>query len=242
MLLEALNHCHSDIGKKYGIIIIGGDIMKLYLSSYRVGNETNELLKWKQEHGNKIFVIPNAVDVFPDGERKTSGIQDKCKDLEQLGFETQILDLRNFFYHKEDLSNHIKDVNAFYVIGGNVFVLRTAMKLSGFDEILVDLSKLENYLYSGFSAGICVLAKDLHGIHLADSYEADPYNYQKTIWEGIGLIDYMPVPHFDTQNHPESPLMYDVVKYLEENDLKYKTLHDGEVLIEDTTPNKNLKR
>ena len=216
--------------------------MKLYLSSYRTGNNIDELLKWKEEHGNKIFVIPNAVDVFSDGERKTSGIQDKCKDLETLGFETQVLDLRNFFNKKEELVDYIKGVSAFYVIGGNVFVLRAAMKMSGFDEILLELSKSEDYLYSGFSAGICVLAKDLHGIHLADEPEADPYQYGKIIWEGIGIIDYMPVPHFDTLSHPESPLMHDVVKYLEENNLKYKTLHDGEVLIEDTIQDKKMKR
>ena len=216
--------------------------MKLYLSSYRTGNNIDELLKWKEEHGNKIFVIPNAVDVFSDGERKTSGIQDKCKDLETLGFETQVLDLRNFFNKKEELVDYIKGVSAFYVIGGNVFVLRTAMKMSGFDEILLELSKSQDYLYSGFSAGICVLAKDLHGIHLADEPEADPYQYGKIIWEGIGIIDYMPVPHFDTPSHPESPLMYDVVKYLEENNLKYKTLHDGEVLIEDTIQDKKMKK
>lgn len=216
--------------------------MKLYLSSYRTGNKTDELLKWKNTYGNKIFVIPNAVDIYPDGERKLSGIKDKCKDLEKLGFEIQILDLRRFFNKKEELLNYINGVNAFYVIGGNVFVLRTAMKLSGFDEILMDLSKSEEYLYSGFSAGICVLAKDLHGIHLVDSFVEDPYNYQEIIWEGIGLIGYMPVPHFDTPNHPETQLMYDVVKYLEENKLKYKTLHDGDVLIEDTLQNNNLKR
>lgn len=216
--------------------------MKLYLSSYRTGNNIDELLKWKEEHGNKIFVIPNAVDVFSDAERKTSGIQDKCKDLEMLGFETQVLDLRNFFNKKEELVDYIKGVSAFYVIGGNVFVLRAAMKMSGFDEILLELSKSQDYLYSGFSAGICVLAKDLHGIHLADEPEADPYQYGKIIWEGIGIIDYMPVPHFDTPSHPESPLMYDVVKYLEENNLKYKTLHDGEVLIEDTIQDKKMKR
>lgn len=216
--------------------------MKLYLSSYRTGNNIDELLKWKEEHGNKIFVIPNAVDVFSDGERKTSGIQDKCKDLETLGFETQVLDLRNFFNKKEELVDYIKGVSAFYVIGGNVFVLRAAMKMSGFDEILLELSKSQDYLYSGFSAGICVLAKDLHGIHLADEPEADPYQYGTIIWEGIGIIDYMPVPHFDTPSHPESPLMYDVVKYLEENNLKYKTLHDGEVLIEDTIQDKKMKR
>lgn len=105
------------------------------------------------------------------------------------------------------------------------------MKLSGFDEYLKEIST-SDYLYAGFSAGICVLAKDLHGIHLADDLEADPYEYGKIIWDGIGLIDYMPVPHYDTPNHPESHLMYEVVDYLQENNLPYKTLKDGEVIIE----------
>lgn len=213
---------------------LGVDTMKLYLSSYRTGNDVEELLKWKEVHENKILVIPNAVDMFPDGERKTNGIQDKCKDLEILGFEPEVLDLRNFFNKKEELANYIKRANAFYVIGGNVFVLRTAMKMSGFDEILIELSKSEDYLYSGFSAGICILAKDLHGIHLADDINADPYKYGKTIWDGVGLIDYMPVPHYDTSEHPESHLMYGVVEYLQNNNLSYKTLKDGEVIIENT--------
>ena len=30
--------------------------MKLYLSSYKVGNQTKELKEWIDEHGNKIFL------------------------------------------------------------------------------------------------------------------------------------------------------------------------------------------
>lgn len=215
--------------------------MKLYLSSYRVGNKKEELINWIKENGNHIFVIPNAVDVFPDGERKTNGIFDKCKDLEELGFCTEILDLRNFFGKKQEMIDFINDRKAFYVIGGNVFVLRTAMKLSGFDEYLKEISVLPNYLYSGFSAGICVLANDLHGIHLADQPGADPYKYGKIMWEGIGLIDYMPVPHYDTPNHPESSLMYEVVNYLQQNNLPYKTLQDGDVIV-DSINTKNRKK
>ena len=183
-----------------------------------------------------MLVIPNDLDVFEDSERKTNGILDKCEDLQELGFETQILDLRNYFNKEDELRRYLQDYNSFYVLGGNVFVLRQAMKLSGFDNYLNDISKLDNYLYAGFSAGICVLAKDLHGIHLADKPEKDPYNYGNIIWDGIGIIDYMPVPHFDTPEHPESHLMYDVVKYLQDNNLPYQTLRDGDVIIE---PEKN---
>lgn len=187
-----------------------------------------------------MLVIPNALDVFEDSERKTNGILDKCKDLQELGFETQILDLRNYFNKEDELRRYLQDYKSFYVLGGNVFVLRQAMKLSGFDNYLNDISKLDNYLYAGFSAGICVLAKDLHGIHLADKPEKDPYNYGNIIWDGIGIIDYMPVPHFDTPEHPESHLMYDVVKYLQDNNLPYQTLRDGDVIIE-PVKNRTLK-
>lgn len=209
--------------------------MKLYLSSYKLGNDI-ELLKEWVKNNNKMLVIPNALDVFEDSEKKTNGILDKCKDLQELGFETQILDLRNYFNKEDELRRYLQDYNSFYVLGGNVFVLRQAMKLSGFDNYLNDISKLDNYLYAGFSAGICVLAKDLHGIHLADKPEKDPYNYGNIIWDGIGIIDYMPVPHFDTPEHPESHLMYDVIKYLQDNNLPYQTLRDGDVIIE---PEKN---
>ena len=210
--------------------------MKLYLSSYKLGNDV-ELLKEWVKNNQKILVIPNALDVFEDSERKTNGVLDKCKDLQDLGFETRILDLRNYFNKEDELRQYLKDYNSFYVLGGNVFVLRQAMKLSGFDNYLNDISKLDNYLYAWFSAGICVLAKDLHGIHLADEPEKDPYNYGSIIWNGVGIIDYMPVPHFDTPEHPESHLMYDVVKYLQNHNLSYKTLHDGDVIIESVQNN-----
>lgn len=198
--------------------------MKLYLSSYRLGNEQKVLQKWIANNNNKILVIPNALDAFEDSDRKTSGIIDKCKDLEQIGFETQIFDLRKYFRNSKQMREDIKNYNTFYVLGGNVFILRKAMKLSGFDEYLKEISILPNYLYSGFSAGICVLSKNLHGIDLADEPNKEPYNYGEIIWEGIGLIDYMSVPHFDTPNHPESHLMYNVVSYLEEK--------DGDVFLE----------
>ena len=216
--------------------------MKLYLSSYRTGNHTEELEKWIEENGKDILVITNAVDVYHDGERKMSGIIDKCRDLEKLGFEPKILDLRNYFGKKDELFKFLKERRAYYAIGGNTFVLRTAMKLSGFDDYLKEIALLPNYLYSGFSAGICVLANDLRGIHIVDQCDIFPYEIKETIWEGIGLIDYMPVPHYDTPEHKESSFMYDVVNFLKKSNLPYRTLRDGEVIIEDLSINKKIQQ
>lgn len=203
--------------------------MNLYLSSYRLGNDVEMLKKWN-ENNKKILVIPNALDIYEDSERKTNGIIDKCDDLVKLGFEYEILDLRKYFGKEEELRIYLQNYNSFYVLGGNVFVLRQAMKLSGFDNYLRSICNDSNYLYAGFSAGICVLAQDLHGMHLVDAPDKDPYSTKKIIWEGVGLIDFMPVPHYDTPNHSESNLMYDVVKYLQENNLPYQTLKDGEII------------
>ena len=212
--------------------------MKLYLSSYRIGNRSEELRSWIKKHDNKILVIPNALDIYLDSKRKNDGILEKCQDLENIGFKVEILDLRNYFSNNELLREKLEEYRAFYVLGGNVFVLRQAMFLSGFDNYLKEISDKKDYLYAGFSAGVCVLASDLHGFELVDDQSEDPYNYGKTIWTGIGLIDYNIVPHFDTPSHPESPLMYSLVSYLQKENKKYKTLKDGEVIIEDITYNK----
>lgn len=45
--------------------------MKLYLSSYKLGNKKEELEKWIKEHNNKICLIPNSRDIYPESERKS---------------------------------------------------------------------------------------------------------------------------------------------------------------------------
>ena len=215
--------------------------MQLYLSSYRLGNSKNILETWKKENENKIVVIPNAVDVFPDGDRKIAGIDDKCNDLKAIGFETTVLDLRNYFDKQDELLEYLKDKKAFYVIGGNVFTLRRAMKLSGFDNYLLSKIDDDNVLYSGFSAGICVLADNLKGLDLVDQPDIDPYNYGSIIYNGVGIIDYLPVPHYKS-NHPESEAMNEVVKYLESNGLPYKTLCDGDVIVENSSKKQEAKK
>ena len=71
--------------------------MKLYLSSYKLGNKIEELKKWITEHNNKICLIPNSRDVYPDGERKTAGIQADAEELTDLGFDVTILSLKDYF-------------------------------------------------------------------------------------------------------------------------------------------------
>ena len=146
--------------------------MKLYLSSSKIGNQEQELKKWLENSKNKkAAFIANARDMSPEGEHKTTSIQKDADELAALGFEIIPLDLRNYFGKKEELRSFLQEIHAFYVIGGNTFVLRKAMKLSGFDELLLEFAKSSDYLYIGYSAGICCLCKDMTAISIMDEPE-----------------------------------------------------------------------
>ncbi len=206
--------------------------MKLYLSSYKIGNKKEELKKWINEHGNKICLIPNSKDGYPEGERKTNSIQADVDELTGLGFDVTIISLKDYFNNKEVLLNRLKQFNSFYIIGGNVFTLRQAMYLSGFDEYLKTIKDNPNFLYAGYSAGICVLAKDMHGLDVCDDPNINPYGID-TIWNGLGYFDYIFLPHYKS-NHKETQLIDASVDYCNKNNIKYKTLRDGDVIIQET--------
>ena len=172
--------------------------MKLYLSSEGLGNKQYILEEWKNNNGNKILVIPNSKD-YVDEETRKNKIEDKTKCLADMGFEIKILDLREYFNKEQALINDIKEYNCFFVIGGNVFVLRQAMKLSGFDKYIKEVSDKEGYLYIGYSAGCCVLSPTLKCLDLVDK-PINPYNNEPVIYDGIDLIDYVFVPHYKS-NH-----------------------------------------
>ena len=204
--------------------------MKLYLSSYKLGDKEGEIKKWIDVNGNKIALIPNSRDIYEDGERKMSGINKDSEQLKEIGFDVSIISLKDYFGKYDKLVEDLKDYKAFYVIGGNSFVLRKAMQLSGFDTFLKNIKNKEDYLYVGYSAGICVLAPNMDGLQLVDE-PVNPYNDDDVIYDGISLIDYLPLPHYKS-NHPETELIDKSVKYCNDKNIKYKTLSDGDVIIE----------
>ena len=63
----------------------------------------------------------------------------------------------------------------------------------------------------------------------------DPYDFpyeaiHEPIWEGLGLINYAFLPHYDS-NHPESEDIAKEVIYCKENKIPFKTVRDGEVVL-----------
>jgi len=213
--------------------------MKLYLSSYKIGTKTEEMKKWIADNGNKILIISNAKDQYTDLERVESGTLNDIYELQEVGFEVERLDLRNYFGRKEELEKIFCSVKAFYVTGGNTFVLRKAMKLSGFDELLIKYANHPDYFYSGYSAGICLLSKDMSGVAIMDEPDVDPYNSGLApIYEGIGFIEETIIPHFES-NHNETEAASNAVKFCVENKIPYITLKDGDVIVREIRTENN---
>lgn len=205
--------------------------MKFYLSSYELGKETESLKALVPN--KKIGYIPNARDFTgADLERKEKRNQSNMASLRELGLEVEMLNLRNYFGKQNELKKKIKELGAIFISGGNVFVLRQAMKLSGLDEILRELRNDNNFLYSGYSAAGCVLAPNLKAYEIVDEVDT-PYEEQKeVIWEGLGFVDFAFMPHWNS-DHPESTDIDKEIAYCKENNIPYKPIRDGEVIIID---------
>lgn len=205
--------------------------MKFYLSSYKLGNEIDNLKKLIPVNNKRTAYISNALDFSDDLERRKKSEQSDIEDLATLGLDVEQVDLRDYFGQQDKLEEKLSEFGVIWVRGGNSFVLRQAMKKSGFDTILHHLLRNNDVLYGGYSAGICVLAPTLKGLDLVDDPSARPYGDEsEVIFEGLNIIPYSIVPHYQS-DHPESDEMEAVTEYMKANGIAFKTLRDGEVII-----------
>lgn len=202
--------------------------MLLYLSSQKLGNHVDVLKKWIKDHDNKILLIFNALDAKGQEVIDRNVSEDK-KVLEEIGFDVSICDLKKYFDCPEKLRENFRKYHAFCVMGGNVFLLRQAMKYSGFDQFLKEVSS-SNYLYIGYSAGSVILSKDLSGFRGID----DEIFYrlkEDLLYEGLSLIDYLFIPHYQS-NYRKVELIHNLVEDCRKNDISFQAVRDGDVIIE----------
>lgn len=205
--------------------------MKFYLSSYKVGNETEQLRTFLS--GKTVGYIPNAGDFSAADPIKSKEVTERdTQSLKQLGIDVEILNLRDFFGKKDALRKELQRLGGIWIRGGNTFVLRQAMKLSGLDELLTqELRSRDDFVYGGYSAAGCVLSPSLKCYQIVDDPKETPYEgWKEVLWDGLGLIEFAFMPHFDS-DHSESADINREIQYCVENHIPYKALRDGEVLI-----------
>jgi dipeptidase E len=199
------------------------------MSSQKFGKDTHFLSDWINKHDNKIVIIPNALDAKGE-EKLQENLKEDIELLKNIGFDVTVIDLKKYFGQYNKLREELLKYNACCVMGGNVFVLNKAMNLSGFDIFLKEKKNDDNYLYIGYSAGSCVLSRNLEKLDIVDEpikfYDESNVNYN-----GLGFVDYVIIPHYKSNYHKANLILEAVEKCKNEN-IEFKTIQDGEVLIE----------
>jgi dipeptidase E len=208
--------------------------MRLYLSSFRLGNRSDLLVDLVRRPGTPpvVAVIANSIDEG-EPEHRAAEVAAEFDRLVGLGLEPYEVDLRHHVA-PESVAEALDGCAGVWVRGGNAFALRHAMARSGADRVIPRLLADDALVYAGYSAGPCVLAPSLRGLELCDDpdvvgrlHGADP------VWEGLGVLDRPFVPHLDSPGHPETELVARVAASYQREGVPYWALRDGQVLVVD---------
>lgn len=204
--------------------------MRLFLSSYGIGNQPQKLVELIGNTSPKVALVTNAADHHDEAGILERVERDRVM-FKDLGMNLERLDLRDYFNNQQDLEQKLRTYDLIWVRGGNAFILRRAIAQSSFDTIITKLLHEDALVYGGYSAGACILSPTLRGVDLCDDPNIIPEGYNpEIIWDGLGLVDFSIAPHYKSE-HPEAELIDRVVEYFEHQHMPYKALHDGQAVV-----------
>ena len=205
--------------------------MRLYLSSERLGERAGALLGMLS--GSRVAIVANGYDSCSalTRSRYRAEVYDPVSEFASLGLDADEVDLRAHFGDPQSLRQRLGRYDLAWVMGGNSFVLRRAMRSSGFDGVIRELIEADTIAYGGYAAGAVVAGPSLRGLELMDDPWECPEGYDEPlIWSGLGLTPFAIVPHFRSR-HPEAAAAEKVVSYMSARKARYRTLSDGEVIV-----------
>jgi peptidase E len=114
------------------------------------------------------------------------------------------------------------------ITGGNTFQLLHNLRNNGFVEAIVGFTKKENFVLSGFSAGALVLTPTINILNESWAFGPDENSVNITDLDGLNIINYEVLPHFDQDN--DAAL---IKKYRLKSEHPVKTILNDEYLVED---------
>jgi dipeptidase E len=206
--------------------------MRLYLSSYRLGDRAGALLALLG-FGKKAALVENALDNIPAAARRNyrEEVYDPRAELASLGITAEDFDLRHYFASGASLERDLSRYDLVWVTGGNAFTLRRAMRQSGFDTVIAGMLDRDSIVYGGFSAGAVVAGPNLSGFELMDEPGEQPEGYSPyPVLDGLNLVDFAIVPHYRSL-HPEAPAAGRCARFMAARKLPFRALRDGEAIV-----------
>ncbi|MCF7700356.1 Type 1 glutamine amidotransferase-like domain-containing protein [Loktanella sp. M215] len=205
--------------------------MRLYLSSHRFGRHADALQGLVGRRRNTL-VIGNALDYIPAAARAvyTATTYDPVAALNDMGMPASWLDLRDYVGSPIRLHDQLSTCGLVWVLGGNAFVLRRAMRASGFDGVIHGLLAQDALVYGGSSAGAIVTAPTLRGLDLMDDPTVGTWGDEVISYEGLNLFPKSVVPHV-ASGHRDSAGADKAAHWLTDQGMPFVALQDGQVIV-----------
>lgn len=171
--------------------------MKLLLSSFGPSpahDAAMSRLVGKPLADVRIGYIENAHDVYAD----PAALGEGRDGLRRRGYSFDLIDLREWRSDPSGLAELLTGFDAFLLAGGNPYYLRSLMRATGADAMLVERVR-EGAVYAGASAAAVVAGPTLRHFDELD----DPGEAETVIWDGLGLTDVVIAPHIDNPDFGE---------------------------------------
>ena len=198
--------------------------MKLYLSSYRIPTPDDlAQLLGKPLREVSVALIPNAKDYYIERARNFK-VNDLVEYMQQLGLNVEVVDLRDYD-SAEVLKSKLAGHDLIWAMGGNTYMLRYAMRRSGFEKIIDSLLK-DGVVYGGDSAGALVAGASIAGVEPVD----EPEFAEEVIEDGLKLVLFAILPHVD---NPEFTDVLPIFRNIHQGKNDVIELKDSQAVIFD---------
>ena len=180
--------------------------MRAFLASNNLGDFGGRLSEMVGKN-RKTLVIFYARD-YKTSEEHLASVEKTLANLSAVGLSPKEINLKNYFKDSASLKKFVRnfDPGCIFVDGGNIYLLATALHLSGMDEILRQDLADDKYVYAGYSAGAIVASKDLSifadsfGKRRGDLIETAKELYGEVYQKGLGIINEYIIPHMDRED------------------------------------------
>ena len=174
--------------------------VRMYLSSFRLGDDPRAFLRLLGDRA-QVLVVANGLDGEDPGTR-AERVREELQRLRQIGVDGEELDLRDHLDDPDGVRQRLLTCGAIWLRGGNVFLVRGLLARTGGDHAIAQLVRADQLVLAGYSVAPAIVGPSLRGFELVD----DPTVVVRVaglepIWDGLGLLPQVVVPHCDSPSH-----------------------------------------
>ena len=108
--------------------------VRMYLSSFRLGNDPGVFVRLMGGR-RRVLVIANGLD-GDDPDTRAELVQDELRRLQEIGMEVEELDLWDYVGSTSSLRDRLQACAAVWLRGGNLFLVRTLLAVTGGDSVI----------------------------------------------------------------------------------------------------------